>query len=126
MSAPKKNRKCVLVIEDDEAFANLACEYLANEGVDATSAANTKDALTSMEKTPPDLVLLDIHLGGEDGLAFLPQIKKLHPKVPVVVLTGIGYDNAMMKVAMRNGAATYFSKENNFRDLIGLLDRLLK
>ena len=126
MNAPQKKRKRVLIVEDDDAFAGLACEYLEKENVDAGSAANTAAALASMKMNPADLVLLDIHLGGEDGLAFLLVLKKLYPKIPVVVLTGIGYDNAMMKVAMRNGAATYFSKENNFQDLIGLLERLLK
>lgn len=125
MSSAACAGKRVLVIEDNLPFANVTCEFLQQEGMETTIAANTAEALAAMGKRQPHIVLLDIHLGGEDGLTFLPGLKKLYPSVPVVVLTGLGYDTAMIKMAIDNGAATYFSKDNDPQDLIGLLDRLL-
>ena len=117
--------KRVLIIEDNLPFANVTCEFLQQEGMQTDIAGNTAEALAAMKKNLPNIVLLDIHLGGEDGLTFLPGLKKLYPDVPVVVLTGLGYDTAMIKTAVDNGAATYFSKDNDLQDLVGLLDRLI-
>ena len=117
--------KRVLIIEDNLPFANVASEFLQQEGLQTAIAANTAEALASLEKQRADVVLLDIHLGGEDGLTFLPDLKKRYPGVPVIVLTGLGYDTAMIKTAVEHGAANYFSKENDMQDLVGLLARLL-
>jgi DNA-binding response OmpR family regulator len=125
MSFAPCSGKHVLVVEDNLPYANVTCDFLKQEGMETAIASNTAETLSAMEKRQADIVLLDIHLGGEDGLTFLPELKKRYPKVPVVVLTGLGYDTAMIKTAIENGASTYFSKENDLQDLIGLLARLL-
>jgi DNA-binding NtrC family response regulator len=125
MSSAACNGKRALIVEDNLPYANVTSDFLKQEGMETVIVDSTDKTLKAMETSPFHVVLLDIYLGGEDGLAFLPKLKKLYPKVPVVVLTGLGYDTSMIKTAIDNGASTYFSKENDPQDLIGLLERLL-
>ena len=55
----------------------------------------------------------------------IKKLKKLYPKIPVVMLTGHGYDNTMMKTAMIKGATSYFSKENDLENLAEMLEYLI-
>ena len=112
-------------MDDNSSYVDVACEFMKEAGLESAGAGTTAAALAEMKKTPPQAVLLDITLEGEDGLAFLPKLKELYPNVPVVMLTGHGYDNAMMKTAMTKGAAGYFSKENDLNDLVEMLERLI-
>ncbi|MDD2707814.1 MAG: response regulator [Verrucomicrobiae bacterium] len=117
--------KRVLIVEDNELFSRLVFELLKEEKMEPFTATDLTEAFKIMEKTSIDLIFLDIRLQNENGLDILPDFKKKYPEVPVVVLTGMGYDSNMMKTAIDRGAATYFSKENDLRDLLGLADRLI-
>jgi len=117
--------KRILIVDDNASYVDVACEFMKEAGLESAGAGTTAAALAEMKKSPPHVVLLDISLEGEDGLAFLPKLKELYPKVPVVMLTGHGYDNTMMKTAMAKGAASYFSKENDLKDLVEMLERLI-
>ena len=125
MASSLKSPKRILIIDDNSSYVDVACEFLKESGVEAAGAGTTAVALEEMKKSPIDLVLLDISLEGEDGLAFLPKLKALYPNVPVVMLTGHGYDNTMMRTAMASGATSYFSKENDLKDLVEMLERLV-
>lgn len=124
MSSFQAPGKRVLIVDDEPMYVDVTCEFLKEAGLVASSAGTTTAALESMKKNPADFVLLDINLDKEDGISFLPKLKELYPNVPVVMLTGMGYDNAMIKASLDKGAASYFSKENDLKDLIELLERL--
>ena len=117
--------KHVLVIDDEIEGLNLMCLLLNEAGFQVSKARTTSEALATMQKSPVQTILLDIFLGDENGLAFLPKLKDLHPNVPVVILTGVGYDHTMIKTALNNGACTYFSKEIWMENIIPLLKQLI-
>lgn len=81
----------VLVVEDDEGFADLLGEMLEAEGCVVESVGGGWEALARLSQPPtPELIVLDLVLPGLDGWAFYVE-SRLNPKVPqvpVIVLTG--------------------------------------
>ena len=121
----KKGRR-VLVVDDEKMVVDMTCEFLKAAGFEAVSANTTVQAMSEMKKSPVDVVLLDIKLSGEDGLMFLGKLKKRYPKVSVVILTAVGYDETMMRAALRKGASGYVSKDTELENMVAAVKRLLK
>ncbi|MDD2707815.1 MAG: response regulator [Verrucomicrobiae bacterium] len=122
----KKEKKRVLVVDDEQSIVDITCEFLQDDGYETCSARNTRGAMAEMEKNPVHAMLLDINLAGEDGLAFLAEFKKKYPSVPVVILTGAGYDDEMMQSALKNGASGYVSKDTDLGNLVVAVKRVLR
>jgi DNA-binding NarL/FixJ family response regulator len=120
------SKKRVLLIDDEELMLDVFQDLLKEAGFEIVRAKNTTEALDQMKKDKIHAVLLDIGLEGEDGLTFLPKFKALYPLVPVVILTGIGYDNSKIKTALECGASGYFSKETGLENIIPLVEQLMK
>jgi DNA-binding NtrC family response regulator len=125
MSSQTKSVGRVLVVEDDRLYSGLACEYLRGKGVEPTVASDRNMALVEIEKQSPHMVLLDVNLSGENGLTLIPWFKKMCPSAPIVILTGAGYDDAMIKDAIQMGASAFFSKENELEGLVDLLHQIM-
>lgn len=80
-----------MIIEDEE-IVREGLSLLVNHqpGFRVVGAASTiKDALTIAEREQPDVALLDIKLGNEDGIDCLPQMKTVSPKTRALILTGL-------------------------------------
>lgn len=120
------SKKQILLIDDEELMLDVFQDLLKEAGFEIARAKNTTEALDQMKKEKVHAVLLDIGLEGEDGLTFLPRFKALYPAVPVVILTGIGYDNSKIKTALESGASGYFSKETGLENIIPLVEQLMK
>ncbi|HEX7254762.1 MAG TPA: response regulator [Gaiellaceae bacterium] len=76
----------VLVVDDDPSLRLLCRVNLELEGYRVVEAANVESARTALAEEPIDAILLDVHLGNEDGLALLPAIEN-HGRA-VALLTG--------------------------------------
>ncbi len=79
----------ILVVDDDPAVRALLSRYLQLEGYEVIEASDGAAALDSIKEHPPDLVLLDRVLPGEDGLDVLTRLRREND-VPVILLTGLG------------------------------------
>jgi DNA-binding response OmpR family regulator len=78
----------VLVIDDSPGIRLICRVNLEAEGHRVVEAANLTQARAALAESDPAIVLLDVHVGPEDGLAFLDEIRASHPELPVVLLTG--------------------------------------
>jgi DNA-binding response OmpR family regulator len=58
----------------------------------------------------PDLIILDLNLGGENGLVVMKLLKEKHPGVPILLYTGMEHDEAAVKAMLRDGAHQYLRK----------------
>jgi DNA-binding NtrC family response regulator len=108
---------CVLVVEDDPLFARTLRLQLGEGRFLLTFCAHTALALQHLRSKQPDLILLDIHLGGhEEGLVALPKVIAAAPNVPVVVHSVLS-DHATVVRAMRQGAHDYIPKHVGIKTL---------
>jgi DNA-binding NtrC family response regulator len=124
-ATPCVNQKHVLIVDDEMNVLDIICDVLQGEGYKTTTAQTREEALIILSNSRPNVILLDIGLGKDNGLRFLPEFQAIHPQVPVVVLTGLGYDNDLIREALKQGAAAYFSKDTGIENILPLLNRLL-
>lgn len=82
----------VLVVEDDEDARDMICATLAAEGAVTTCHSATGPALEAIRRDPPDVLVSDIALPGEDGHDFIRKVRRLPARrggrTPAVALTG--------------------------------------
>ena len=112
----------ILVIDDEPTLVKNIRVYLGREGHETESAGSAEEGIERLETFQPDVVLLDYHLPGIDGLAALSQIRARRPDAKVVMITG----HSSVKVAvdaMKAGAYDYISKPLVLGELKLLLDR---
>ncbi len=71
-------------------------------------------------------MLLDINLGSDNGLESITEIKAAWPKAPVIMITGMGYDDTLMRSALEKGASGYVSKSVPPSELLAAITRVLE
>jgi two-component system nitrogen regulation response regulator NtrX len=99
----------VLVVDDEQAIRESIRMILEYEGFQVRFAPQGKAALEELKSGGIDLVLLDIKMPGMDGMKVLETIRRDHPSVPVVMISGHGtIDNAVE--ATRMGAYEFLQK----------------
>jgi two-component system cell cycle response regulator DivK len=82
-------KHCILIVEDNQLNRELLCDWLEVEGYDVWSAADLNASYEVFSKRLPDVVLLDINLGAEDGLdlvAWMRQKPEMR-EIPVIAVT---------------------------------------
>jgi two-component system, NtrC family, response regulator AlgB len=111
MNSALRTRKGMnILIVDDQASVQKSTAYaLRAMGHEAFIANNTKQAERILEEEPVDAVFLDVMLGTESGLDFLPRLAELGIDVPVIVFTAQTSVEAAVE-AMRRGAYDYIQK----------------
>jgi DNA-binding NtrC family response regulator len=80
--------KTVLVVDDERSLRLLCRVNLELEGHRVLEAANLAEARALIEQEAPDVILLDVHLGNDDGLDLLDEIEALDVPSRVVLLSG--------------------------------------
>lgn len=99
----------ILVVDDDPAFAGALARSLARRGAVAETAADTAAALRAVESFMPTHVVLDLKLGGENGLDTLRALLAARPELRVLLLTGYA-SLATAVEAVKLGACNYLAK----------------
>ncbi len=94
----------VLVVDDEKAIRILYAEELTEEGYDVIATGDGSGLMQLIEQKRPDLVLLDIKLGKEDGLDLLQDIRNTYYDLPVVICTA--YPD--FKYDLKSIAADYY------------------
>jgi DNA-binding NtrC family response regulator len=107
-----------LIIDDDSEFAESVATRLLLRGFSANYAFSGTDALKLLEKDDSvDVVILDVGMPDPDGLKTLETIKKKHPLVEVIMLTGQS-DVSSAVESLKTGAFEYLMKPCDLDDLI--------
>jgi len=116
----------ILVVDDDEVDRELAERCLKDlQDLELSYARDGQEALESLEKRQPDLILTDLRMPRVDGLELVERVRESFPAVPVVLMTAQGSEQIAMK-AIRSGAASYVPKGDLKTDLAEVVDQILE
>ena len=115
----------ILVVDDEAPILEMLSSYLKKHSFEVSTANTAVDAIHLLEEKAIHLVILDVLLADTDGLELLEQIKALRPRLPVIIATGIGFDEALLQDALAQGAAGYVSKTQPLDQLLTEVHRTL-
>jgi two-component system response regulator RegA len=119
---PADAQRSVLVVDDDRRFAITLATALARRGYVAHVAHNASAALTTAEAQKPSAAIVDLELGGDDGLALIEPLRRAHPHMRILVLTGYASIATAVK-AIKRGADDYLAKPVTTVKVAAMLER---
>lgn len=117
----------ILIVDDETDIRELISGILEDEGHGTRLAKDSTEALSAIEERRPSLIILDIWLQGSelDGLELLDRIKKSHPDLPIVIISGHGNIETAV-AAIRRGAYDYIEKPFKVDRLVLITARALE
>ena len=119
-----KNSK-ILVVDDEPIARDNLCHALGKEGFAVSVAEDGRRAIALLRQEEFALVLTDLRMKGEDGLAVLAESRRLWPLTEVVVVTGYATVDTAVE-AMRQGAYHYLAKPFKLAELRVIVDKALE
>ena len=127
----EKNKKVLLVVEDESALRHAVVEKGEKEGWEMLEARTGKEGLVQAETHKPDLIMLDLIMPEMGGLEMFDKLRKEEgdwgKQVPVIVLTNLSADEEITQNIARNEPAYYFVKtEWKIDDVITKIHEVLQ
>jgi two-component system phosphate regulon response regulator OmpR len=123
--ATKPTAPKILVVDDDVRLRDLLSRYLTEQGFQVAVLADARDLDKKLQRDPPHLIVLDLMLPGEDGLAVCRRLRGAGESVPIVMLTAKGEDVDRI-VGLETGADDYLPKPFNPRELVARIHAVLR
>jgi two-component system phosphate regulon response regulator OmpR len=120
----EKKRK-ILVVDDDARLRALLERYLGEQGFTVKAVADSTQMDRALARELYDLMVLDLMLPGEDGLAICRRLRAQDNSIPVVMLTAKG-DEVDRIVGLEMGADDYLPKPFNPRELVARINAVLR
>ena len=99
----------ILVVDDDPEVRMATRDFLSSKGYEVVVAEGGREALTLLDASPPDVVLLDVAMPDLDGMETLKRIVATHPTMPVIMVTA-NADIEITSKVLQLGAADYVPK----------------
>jgi len=117
----------ILVIEDDPIMREALAEWLQAAGYGVRTAADGSTGLAAATFAPPAVVITDIHMPGMNGATVISELKRHHPQVAVIAISGLfnsghGLD---AQAALALGAARALAKPFKRAELLSAVAELL-
>jgi two-component system, OmpR family, response regulator len=123
MMAAEQAPRRILIVDDEEAVRLLLRDCFELEGFLVSEAASGAELTAKLDETP-DLITLDLSLGGENGLELARQIR-VRCNVPIVMITGKG-DTIDRVVGLELGADDYITKPFHLREVLARVRAVLR
>jgi two-component system, OmpR family, response regulator len=114
----------ILVVDDDPQIRELLEDYLTNNELRVTVAANGQQMSSTLAEEAVDLVILDLRLAGEDGMAIARSLRD-QSAIPIVMVTGVK-DEADRVMGLELGADDYLTKPFSPRELLARIRTVLR
>ena len=99
----------ILIVDDDEALRESLELILSGEGYSVLCADCGESALEIIESSPVDVILCDLRMPGIDGFELMPQMARLLPGVPIILMSAHGTQDLAVE-AIQRGAYDYLAK----------------
>ena len=117
----------ILITDDERDIRELISDILKDEGFTTRLAGTSDECMAQIDKETPALMILDIWLKDSrmDGIDILKQVKKDHPEVPVVIISGHG-NIEIAVAAIKQGAYDFIEKPFNIDQLMVVIRRAME
>jgi CheY-like chemotaxis protein len=123
----------ILVVDDEPAVRRMLKEMLEEVGHDVDTAAEGDAALAMFRRSAFDLVITDIFMPGREGISTIAELRRDHPALPIVALSGGGRPRPLdlasrmdyLEVARRYGASRVLRKPVDWEELTHTINELL-
>ncbi len=119
-----ENKK-ILMVDDDLRMRELLQRYLTEQGFEIKTVSNSKEMDTALESESFDLLVLDLMMPGEDGLAVCRRLRSQNVITPIIMLTARG-DEVDRIIGLEMGADDYLPKPFNPRELLARINAVLR
>lgn len=119
--------KRILVVDSHE-LVRVGLKHVIQEAIPGCTwgdAGRMQEAIRLATEQEWDLVLLELAIEGNRGLEILKEIKRVHPQIPVLVVTGYSEKQYALR-AIKAGAAGYFSKSNDTVEFLAATKKVLQ
>ena len=114
-----------LIIDDDPGVSRFLITYLRQKGHTCESLTEGFQTAAWLAHNDCDVVVVDLKMPKIDGMSLISFIREINPALPIIVFTGLGYDEEQMHAALRAGANGYVSKNLPIEQLYSVLARVL-
>src|SRR6202045_4649171 len=121
---PETIQPHILVVDDDPQIRDLLREYLTQNELRVSVTSTGKEMLAILADHAIDLVVLDLRLAGEDGMAIARKLRE-ESAIPVIILTGVR-DEADRIMGLELGADDYLTKPFSPRELLARIRTVLR
>ena len=125
VARPMASAQTILLVEDEVAVRNFYQLYLEHHGFNVCPAGSISEALRCLREQTVILAVIDIYLGEDNGLDLVRGMKSARPDLPVIVISGISYEEPMFQEALKTGADGVYSKTLPMAQLLIDIKRLL-
>lgn len=114
----------ILVVDDEWAVVDLLSRFLTKKGYKVTTACDGREAWELFQSQAFDLVLSDVRMPTLSGLQLLEEIKRANPRIPVILISGYGEVDIVVK-ALKAGAENFMAKPLRLDALERLVEQSL-
>lgn len=117
----------ILITDDERDIRELIADILEDEGFTTRLAGTSDECMAQIDKEPPALMILDIWLkdSNMDGIDILKQVKRDHPGIPIVIISGHG-NIEIAVAAIKQGAYDFIEKPFNIDQLMVVIRRAME
>ncbi|MEQ1862268.1 MAG: response regulator [Chthoniobacteraceae bacterium] len=114
-----------LIVDDNRLLNRFLTTFFRDKGHTTASLTDGLKVEAWLERNACDLIILDIGLPKVDGLTLISVIREKHPDLPIVMFTGLGYDEEAMQKARAAGANGYVGKSLGPSEIYNAVMRVL-
>ena len=125
MSPAKPEYSQFLIIDDDPGIAKFLVTYLRQRGHTCHALTDGFQTASWLAEHEVEVAIVDLRMPKVDGISLISFMREMNPGLPIVVFTGVGYDEEQMHAALQAGANGYVSKNLPIEQLYCVLARVL-
>ncbi len=118
-------KKHILAIDDEADIRELLREVLTIKGYRVSTAGTAEQAKKMVRDDPPQLIILDFQIEQGDGFVLIEDIKRLAPKIPILLLTGAFFDRDLVRDTIEKRVSRYLDKTTSLSTIVAEVERLL-
>ena len=122
----ERSKKHILIVDDEPAWLKILSYILRKKGYEVREESSASDAIKTLKKYKPDLIVSDVRMPDMNGFDFLDLVKqsKRNSRIPFVFISAI-YDYESRKAAQSLGATDYLTKPFNEDEVVGILSKYI-